>query len=159
MLDSLHYTLLLKICEVNLIMFVVIKKFLRWLRLKNSSKQKLSEKFSKIHRRLPISNLEFIKLMKQPINDEELVDKVRNIVAKEIVSKQGRINGCLLYPEDRLVEDLGICSFDALDYTAIIIQLEHILNISIPDEEAMSVKTVEDLIHICARHRIKLRHR
>lgn len=134
-------------------MFSIIKK-LFGLEFIDMQKQILN-KLNEIHKRPPLSNLEFIKLMKQPINDEEIVDKVRNIVAKEVVTKQGRISGYLLYPEDRLVEDLGICKFDALDYTVIIIQLERVLDISISNEEATSVKTVEDLIHICVRCRGK----
>jgi acyl carrier protein len=127
-------------------LFSTIRKMFR-LELTPEQKKTLRE----ISNRSILSDKEFIQFMNEKPKNDNIVKKVRHVVAEEVIAREGRIDGCLLYPEDRLWEDLAIGAVDGLDYTAIIIQLERALSISIPGEEAASIKTVEDLIHLCER--------
>jgi acyl carrier protein len=132
-------------------MLSLFKKFLKFL--KESRKGNLYET---IHLRQPLSAKEFIDLMQNPIYNENLVDIVRKIISKEVIVRyQHKFCYRQIYPSDKLIDDLGLCKIDCLDYASIIIRLESLLGINIPGNEAEEVKTVEDLINLCAKYYFK----
>lgn len=96
---------------------------------------------------------EFIVRMRREAASEEVVSKVRQRVAEGVAELVGRdISRSRIYPQDRLVTDIGIDSGPDLRGAALIIGVESDFGISIPDEEAETVDTVEDLIHLCEHH-------
>jgi acyl carrier protein len=63
----------------------------------------------------------------------------------------GSISSWVIYPQDRIVADLGVGAGPDMQDTALIVALENDLGISIPDPEAETVDTVEDLVHLWER--------
>lgn len=65
-------------------------------------------------------------------------DKVKEIIVKEL-----EVDENLIKPETSLKEDLG---FDSIDAVEVIMSLEEEYNISISDDEAQNIITVQDLV-------------
>jgi hypothetical protein len=115
--------------------------------LSGRQKQKLRE----VLERTPMSDEAFIVSMEQEATEERLVSKVRQRVAEGVAFLVGHnVNASLIYPQDRIVSDLGIGAGPD-DDTAIIIALEKDLSLSLPDQETERVFSVEDLVHLCER--------
>ncbi len=66
-------------------------------------------------------------------------DKVKEIIVKEL-----KIDAFKVTPEASLKEDLGADSIDAVE---VIMALEDEFNISISDDAAQNIKTVQDLVN------------
>ena len=69
---------------------------------------------------------------------KEIEDKVKEILAKELNIKKENIT-----PERRLIEDLGMDSFKAIE---IIFEIEDSFGKRIKDSEIKNIKTVRDII-------------
>jgi acyl carrier protein len=69
---------------------------------------------------------------------KEIEDKVKEILAKELNIKKENIT-----PEKRLIEDLGMDSFKAIE---IIFEIEDSFGKRIKDSEIKDIKTVRDII-------------
>ena len=96
----------------------------------------------RIGRRSSIDIKEFMRLLGGDVT-EEVTSKVLQLVAREVGVKPGQLR-----PNDRLFEDLALCTIDALDFTSIVIQLENKLKVRITDEEVTSIRTIGDLIRL-----------
>src|SRR5947209_1254969 len=106
--------------------------------------------------RPPISNQAFRSMMKEAASEEIVIEKVREYLASGATYLPWlKLDAQCILPQDRIVADLGIGAghVDFLEGTAIIEALERDLGISISDEEAEAVDTVEDLVHLCERCR------
>lgn len=68
----------------------------------------------------------------------EIFDKVKEIIVKEL-----KIDADKVKPEASLKDDLGADSIDAVE---VIMALEDEFNISISDDAAQNIKTVQDLV-------------
>ncbi len=68
----------------------------------------------------------------------EIYDKVKQIIVDELA-----VDGALVQPEARLVEDLGADSIDAVE---LIMTVEDAFSIEISDEVLQNIKTVNDLV-------------
>ena len=68
------------------------------------------------------------------------IDKV-----KKLISNQLNVAESSITLESKLVEDLGA---DSLDSVELLMAFEEEFGISIPDEEAMKMKTVKDIVDI-----------
>ena len=68
----------------------------------------------------------------------EIFDKVKEIIVKEL-----KIDADKVKPEASLKDDLGADSIDAVE---VIMSLEDEFNISISDDAAQNIKTVQDLV-------------
>lgn len=68
------------------------------------------------------------------------MDRIKKMLAKQLGIKEDKIK-----PESRIVEDLGA---DSLDVVELLMTLEDEFNISVTDEEAATLKTVEDILNI-----------
>lgn len=68
----------------------------------------------------------------------EIYDKVKQIIVDELA-----VDGALVQPESRLVEDLGADSIDAVE---LIMTVEDAFSIEISDEVLQNIKTVNDLV-------------
>ena len=63
--------------------------------------------------------------------------------AREILARQLKTEPALLHPEQRLREDLGA---DSLDLIELIYEFEDAFQTRIPDEQAVDLKTVGDVL-------------
>lgn len=61
----------------------------------------------------------------------------------EMLASQLNIEKAKLVPNARLIEDLGA---DSLDMVEMLMLVEEEFGISIPDDDAMNLKTVEDIV-------------
>ena len=71
-------------------------------------------------------------------NKDSKSDKVIELLAKQL-GKDAK----LITPDKRIVEDLGA---DSLDVVEMLMMVEEKLGVTVPDEDAMGLKTVGDLI-------------
>ncbi|MBS3974351.1 MAG: acyl carrier protein [Actinobacteria bacterium] len=69
---------------------------------------------------------------------EEIFEKV-----KEVVTEQLNVDESTVTEEASFIDDLGA---DSLDIVELVMALEESFGISIPDEEAESIKTVGDAV-------------
>ena len=69
-------------------------------------------------------------------------EKVINIIAKKLGKKANEIQ-----KSSRLVEDLGA---DSLDVVELLMMLEDEYGITIPDEEAVKLNTIGDIVNFLA---------
>ena len=68
------------------------------------------------------------------------IDKVKKLISNQLNIAESKIT-----EESKLVEDLGA---DSLDTVEMLMAFEEEFGISIPDEEAMKIKTVKDIVDI-----------
>lgn len=64
---------------------------------------------------------------------------------KKLISNQLNVSESKITEESRLIEDLGA---DSLDTVEMLMAFEEEFGISIPDEEAMKMKTVKDIVEL-----------
>ena len=69
---------------------------------------------------------------------EEIYDIVKEILVKSLGIDEKKVQ-----LKANIVDDLGA---DSLDSVEVIIEIEERFNIAIPDEDAISIKTVQDLV-------------
>ena len=62
---------------------------------------------------------------------------------KKLISNQLNVAEAKITEDSRLIEDLGA---DSLDTVEMLMAFEEEFGISIPDEEAMNMKTVKDIV-------------
>lgn len=74
-------------------------------------------------------------------------EKVINMIAKKLGKKPGEIT-----LQSRLVEDLNA---DSLDVVELLMLLEDDYGITIPDEEAVKLSTIADIVAFLAKNNIK----
>ncbi|MCR5706577.1 MAG: acyl carrier protein [Acholeplasmatales bacterium] len=68
-----------------------------------------------------------------------IFDKVKEIIVNELSVEADKVT-----PEANLKEDLGADSIDAVE---VIMSLEDEFNVSISDDAAQNIKTVQDLVN------------
>ena len=61
----------------------------------------------------------------------------------DMLASQLNLEKAKLVPDARLIEDLGA---DSLDMVEMLMLVEEEFGISIPDDDAMNLKTVEDIV-------------
>ncbi len=69
-----------------------------------------------------------------------VLDKVKSLLSSQLGIKEDRIQ-----PNSRILEDLGA---DSLDLVELLMTLEDEFNVTVSDEEAVKLKTVEDIVKI-----------
>ena len=72
------------------------------------------------------------------MDEKELAEKVMDMIAEELGVERDEVK-----PEATFIEDLGA---DSLDVVELIMKMEEEFGISIPDEDAEKIKTVQDAI-------------
>lgn len=78
------------------------------------------------------------------MTNEEIFGKVKDLVAKHL-----NIDDKEITREASFIEDLGA---DSLDTVELIMSFEEEFNIEIPDEDAESIKTVENVVKYIEQH-------
>ena len=68
------------------------------------------------------------------------IDKVKKLISNQLNVAEAKIT-----ESSRLVEDLGA---DSLDTVELLMAFEEEFGISIPDEEAMKMKTIKDIVDL-----------
>lgn len=74
-------------------------------------------------------------------------DKVIKMIAKKLGKKPEEVN-----LKSRLVEDLGA---DSLDVVELLMLLEDEYGITIPDEDAVNLNTIEDIVNFLNSKKLK----
>ncbi len=69
-----------------------------------------------------------------------VVDKVKNLIAQQLGKDISDIT-----EEKEIVKDLGA---DSLDVVEMLMSLEEEFNITVPEEDAINIKTVGDIINL-----------
>jgi len=69
-----------------------------------------------------------------------ILDQVTSLIAKEY-----NVDAAKLAPSTRLVEDLNVDSLDAVE---LMMRIEDVFNFKISDQEAQTLKTVEDIVRL-----------
>jgi len=67
-----------------------------------------------------------------------IFDKVQSMLAEQMHTPKSKIN-----LQSRIVEDLGA---DSLDIIEMLMSLEEKFKLNVPDEDALSLKTVQDIV-------------
>ncbi|MDP2182598.1 MAG: acyl carrier protein [Actinomycetota bacterium] len=70
---------------------------------------------------------------------EEIFDKVKDVIVEQLNVDEADVN-----EDSSFVDDLGA---DSLDIVELVMALEESFGVSIPDEEAESIKTVGDAVN------------
>ena len=68
------------------------------------------------------------------------IDKVKKLISAQLNVPEAKIT-----EDSRLIEDLGA---DSLDTVELLMAFEEEFGISIPDEEAMNMKTIKDIVNL-----------
>lgn len=68
------------------------------------------------------------------------IDKVKKLISTQLNVPEAKIT-----EDSRLIEDLGA---DSLDTVELLMAFEEEFGISIPDEEAMNMKTIKDIVNL-----------
>lgn len=68
------------------------------------------------------------------------IEKVKKLISNQLNVAESNIN-----EDSRLIEDLGA---DSLDTVEMLMAFEEEFGISIPDEEAMKMRTVKDIVEL-----------
>ena len=74
-----------------------------------------------------------------------MIEKVTELLASQLNISKDKIKA-----DSKLIEDLGA---DSLDMVEMLMTLEEEFGISIPDEDAMNLKTVEDIASYIESHK------
>ena len=69
-----------------------------------------------------------------------MFEKVKSILAEQLNVKADKVK-----PESRIVEDLGA---DSLDVVEMLMSVEDKFDVSVSDEEAVTLKTVNDIVKL-----------
>jgi acyl carrier protein len=77
-------------------------------------------------------------------NAAEVTDKVRQIIVDQLGISPDQVK-----PEASFIKDLGA---DSLDIVELVMAMEEEFEISIPDEEAEKIKTVQDAVNYIVDH-------
>ena len=73
------------------------------------------------------------------------LDKVKSLIANQLGISEDKIT-----EQPRLIEDLGA---DSLDTVEMLMTLEEEFGIAIPDEEAMTLSTVQSIVDLIDKHK------
>lgn len=73
---------------------------------------------------------------------EDIFDKVKDVIVEQLNVDEADVN-----EDASFVDDLGA---DSLDIVELVMALEESFSVSIPDEEAESIKTVGDAVSFIA---------
>jgi len=73
---------------------------------------------------------------------DELFSKVKTVIVEQLNVDEGDVS-----IESSFIDDLGA---DSLDIVELVMALEETFGISIPDEEAENIKTVNDAVNFIA---------
>jgi len=68
---------------------------------------------------------------------------------KSIIGEQLGVGESEIHPESSFIEDLGA---DSLDIVELVMAMEEVFDIEIPDDDAENIKTVKDAIDYINEH-------
>lgn len=68
------------------------------------------------------------------------IDKVKKLISNQLNVPESKIT-----EDSKLIEDLGA---DSLDTVELLMAFEEEFGISIPDEEAVNMKTIKDIVNL-----------
>ena len=77
------------------------------------------------------------------MSDKSIADRIKDIIVEQLGVNADQIN-----PGAKFIEDLGA---DSLDIVELVMAMEEAFGIDIPDEDAESIRTVEDAMNYVKR--------
>lgn len=77
--------------------------------------------------------------------ENEILSKVKEMVASQLGKSEGEIN-----PESSFIEDLGA---DSLDLVELIMSMEDEFGLEISDEDAEKILTLQDAVNFILEHK------
>jgi acyl carrier protein len=80
----------------------------------------------------------------QHMENDEIFDKVKDVIVDQLNVEEADVT-----EEASFIDDLGA---DSLDIVELVMALEEQFGVSIPDEEAESIKTVGDAVSYITEH-------
>lgn len=75
---------------------------------------------------------------------ENVEAKVKSIIAEQLGVSEGEIS-----PESSFIEDLGA---DSLDMVELVMAIEEVFDIEIPEDDSEAIKTVKDAVEYINEH-------
>lgn len=72
------------------------------------------------------------------------IDKVKELMAKQLNVSEDSVT-----PEKEIVKDLGA---DSLDIVEMLMTLEEEFGVTVPDEDTIDVKTVQDIVNVIEKN-------
>lgn len=79
--------------------------------------------------------------------NSEIYDKVKEIICNQLGKSEDKVNA-----DTKIVEDLGA---DSLDVVELLMALEDEFSLSLPDEVAMQLKTVGEIVDYIDKNKKK----
>ena len=79
--------------------------------------------------------------------NSEIYDKVKEIICNQLGKNEDKVNA-----DTKIVEDLGA---DSLDVVELLMTLEDEFSLSLPDEVAMQLKTVGEIVDYIDKNKKK----
>ena len=76
--------------------------------------------------------------------DPDLADRIRTIIAEQFGVDPAEVS-----PDSNILDDLGA---DSLDVVELVMTLEDVFDIEVPDEAAESIRTIGDVERYVAQH-------
>ena len=73
-----------------------------------------------------------------------MLDKIKSMLAEQLNIAEDKIT-----PSSKIIDDLGA---DSLDVVEMLMKLEDDFGVSVSDDEALELKTVQDIIDIIEKH-------
>ena len=73
-----------------------------------------------------------------------MLDKIKSMLAEQLNIAEDKIT-----PDSKIIDDLGA---DSLDVVEMLMKLEDDFGVSVSDEEALALKTVQDIVDIIEKH-------
>ena len=79
-------------------------------------------------------------------NDKDSIEaSVRSIIVEQLDADPDEVT-----PEASFIDDLGA---DSLDLVELVMHMEEVFNVEIPDEDAEGIRTVQDAINYVQQHK------
>ena len=73
-----------------------------------------------------------------------MLDKIKSMLAEQLNISEDKISA-----DSKIIEDLGA---DSLDVVEMLMRLEDDFGVSVSDDEALALKTVQDIVDIIEKH-------
>lgn len=77
--------------------------------------------------------------------ETSIEDSVRAIIVEQLDADPDEVT-----PEASFIDDLGA---DSLDLVELVMHMEEVFNVEIPDEDAEGIRTVQDAINYVQQHK------
>lgn len=82
--------------------------------------------------------------MAKPEDRDSIPERVRKIIIQQLDANDDEVK-----PEASFIDDLGA---DSLDLVELVMHMEEVFDVEIPDEQAENIRSVQDAINYIEQH-------